>query len=283
MDNNKGVVYIAFGHLYLTMALFSISTLRRKNRTLPVMIITNLDVEFKKLSFWSDSRDISKIINLDTRKNREIKTDLYKYVPYDRVAYIDADTYILNDLNNAWKFLDYFDIALKLNPTKQKKIGKGDQLVIDSSTYVRDVPHFNSGVVFFRKSEKAKNFFTLWSKSFCEGNTPYDQVSLVDSIFKCDARVLPLTEDWNYFPDRKYYAGKVKSPHIVHYTNRISYSLEVELLKISSILGFDVSQIRKEIYLKRMARREKIGLRNWLQLLFYWRFLSKHEEGKWNI
>ena len=117
----QGVVYIAFGHLYLAMALFSIRTLRRKNSELPMMIITNLDVDFGKLEFWSDARDIVKVIDIDAKHNREIKTDLYQYVPFDRIAYIDADTYILNDLSNAWKFLDYFDIALKLNPTKQKR------------------------------------------------------------------------------------------------------------------------------------------------------------------
>lgn len=281
MENNKGVVYIAFGHLYLAMALFSISTLRRKNCDLPVMIITNMDVDFGRLDFWSDARDIVKIINIDAKQNREIKTDLYKYVPFDRAAYIDADTYILNNFDNVWTFLDYFDIALKLNPIKQKKAGKGDQLILNSSTYVRDVPHFNSGVIFFKKSEKTKNFFALWSKSFREGNVPYDQVSLVDSIFKCEARVLPLTADWNYFPDWRYYAGKVKSPYIVHYTNRISYSLEAELLKIAKTLGFDLDKIRREIHSKRLGRREKIGRRRWFQMLFYWKFFSKYEEKKW--
>ena len=282
MHSSKGVVYIAFGDLYLAMALFSIRTLRRKNGTLPVMIITNLHVNLTMFDFWSEARDIVKIVDIDTKQNRNIKTDLYKYVPFDCTAYIDADTYIVNDLNNAWKFLNYFDIALKLNPTKQKKPGKGDQLVLDSNTYVRDLPHFNSGVIFFRKSDNTKNFFTLWHRSFCKGDTPFDQVSLIDASFKSDVRILPLTADWNYFPDGRYYTGKVKSPHIVHYTNRISYSLEAELLKIANTLGFELDQIRKQIQSKRLARLQKIGRLNWLKMLFYWKFLSKHEKKKWD-
>ena len=281
MQRNKGVVYIAFGQLYLAMALFSLRTFRRINSEVPVMIITNLDVDFGKLEFWSDERDIVKVVDIDAKHNREIKTNLYQYVPFDLVAYIDADTYILNDFSNVWKFLDYFDIALKLNPTKQKKVGKGDQLILDSSIYVKDVPHFNSGVIFFRKSDNTKNFFAHWYKSFCKDDIPYDQVSLVDAVFKCDARVLPLTADWNYFPDGRYYAGQVKSPYIVHYTNRISYSLEIELLKIANILGFELNQIREQIHSKRLARRKKIGRRNWLKMLFYWKFLSRHEKRKW--
>lgn len=281
MQRNKGVVYIAFGQLYLAMALFSLRTFRRINSEIPVMIITNLDVDFGKLEFWSDERDIVKVVDIDAKHNREIKTNLYQYVPFDLVAYIDADTYILNDFSNVWKFLDYFDIALKLNPTKQKKVGKGDQLILDSSIYVRDLPHFNSGVIFFRKSDNAKNFFTHWHKSFCKCDIPYDQVSLVDAIFKCDVRVLPLTADWNYFPDPEYYAGKVKSPYIVHYTNRISFSLETELLNLAKTLGFELDQIREQIYSKRLARQEKIGRRGWLKMLFYWKFCSRYEKRKW--
>jgi hypothetical protein len=279
--NKEGAVYIAFGYLYLVMALFSMRTLKKRNITLPVMIITNIDFDFKKLEFWSEAIDSIQLVNLDPRENRQIKTDLYKFVPFNRVAFIDADTYILNDIKNAWKFLDYFDLALRVNPTKQKKIGKGDQLVIDSNTYVRDVTHFNSGVIFFKKSENTKNFFSLWTKYFKERNSPYDQISLVDAIFKSEAKVLPLIEDWNYFPDLRYYIGKVEPPYIVHYTNRISYLLETEFIKIAKLLGFEVDELRNQIKLKRLTRKKKIGLFNWFKMLFCWRFLSNFEKKNW--
>lgn len=282
MKNDKGIVYVAFGHLYLIMALFSINTLRRKKSKIPVIVITNLHFNYEKLEFWSQELDHVKFIDVNTTLNREIKTNLYKHVPFNQVAYIDADTYILNDLGHIWTFFDYFDVALKLNPTRQSKIGKGDQLILNSRTFVRDLPHFNSGVIFFKKSDKTKNFFSTWYKYFKKGGITYDQVSLIEAIFKTDVRILPLTADWNYFPDWKYFIGKVKTPFIVHYTNRISYSLETELLKIAKKLGFDQNQILKQIYLKRMARRNKIGLIRWLILILCWKFFSRYEEKKWN-
>lgn len=281
MDNRKGVVYIAFGPLYLAMALFSMSTLRKKIADLPVMIITNIDVDFNQFDFWSSEYDIVKIMDFDSERNREIKIDIYNYVPFERVAYIDADTYILNDFSDIWKFLDYFDIAFKLNPIKQKTPGKGDQLILDNSFLVRDVPHFNGGVFFFKRSENTKGFFNLWYNYFCNGSTSYDQISLVDAIFNSDARVLPLTADWNHFPDWRFYAGKTKSPFIVHYSNRISYSLERELLRIAGILNLDIDTIKQQIHDKRLARRRKIGWRHWLKLLFYWRFFPQNEENRW--
>lgn len=281
MKNKKGIVYLAFGHLYLVMALFSIYTLKKKNSELPVMLITNLNFNFKKLDFWSKNYDTVKILNITPDKSREIKTDLWKFTPFDQTAFIDADTYILSELSTAWKFLDYFDIALKVNSLKQLKPGKGDQLILDSSTYVRDITHFNSGVIFFNKSNKTENFFRYWSKNYLKGKSIYDQVSLVETIFKCEAKILPLTEEWNYFPDEKYFAAKVESPKILHYTNRISYSLEIELLKIANSLGFEIDKIKKAINLKRLDRKKKIGRFKWFQMLFYWRFFANHEKKNW--
>ena len=281
MTINRGAVYIAFGELYLAMALFSVRTLRARNRELPVMIITNVPVDFSKFEFLSNARDILKIIDVDEKFNRQIKTDLYSYVPFDYAVYIDADTYIVGDLSNCWKFLDYFDVALKLNAKKQKTVGKGDQLVLGNSSYVRDLPHFNSGVIFFKKSDASKSFFSYWHSAFSKGNIPYDQVSLVEALFESSVRILPLTEDLNYFPDVSYYAGKVRSPYIVHYTNRISYILEVELLKITEALGFDQNFIKEKIKIKRLQRRKKIGFFQWLKMVFYWKYALQNEAKKW--
>lgn len=281
MSINKGAVYIAFGQLYLAMALFSVRTLRARNRDLPVMIITNVPVDFSNFDFLSNARDILKIIDLDEEFNRQIKTNLYSYVPFDYAVYIDADTYVVGDLSNCWKFLDYFDVALKLNAKKQKKAGKGDQLILGNSAYVRDLPHFNSGVIFFKKSCESKRFFSHWFKAFSKGNIPYDQVSLVEALFESNVRILPLTEDWNYFPDGSYYAGKVCSPSIIHYTNRISYTLEDELLKIIETLGFDRNFIKEKINIKRLQRRKKIGLFQWMKMVFYWKYAYENERKKW--
>ena len=278
---SRGVVYVAFGPLYLCMALFSMSTLRKRNADLPVMIITNIDFDFNKFDYWSEEHDIVKLIDFDSDRNREIKTAIYEHVPFERAAYIDADTYILGDLSNIWTLLDYFDIAFKLNPIKQKTPGKGDQLILGKSLFVRDVPHFNGGVFFFKKSKNSKGFFDLWNQYFCERKIPYDQISLIDAIFNCGARILPLTGDWNYFPDWRFYAGKVKSPLIVHYSNRISFSLERELLKIATTLNLKIETLEQQISNKRLVRRKKIGWRHWLKMLFYWRFFSKNEEKKW--
>lgn len=279
----KGVVYLAFGHLYLVMALFSMRTLRKQNNELPVMIITNINIDLNKFEFWDNKRDILKVLDFTDEKNREIKTNIYEHVPFEKVAYIDADTYILGNFINIWKFLDYFDLALKLNSKKQTTLGKGNQLILDSKTYVYDLPHFNGGVFFFKKTDSTKDFFNTWSMFFIKRKIEYDQVSLVDALFNSKVRILPLTSDWNYFPNWKYYFEKKNKPYILHYSNRISYSLEVELLKIARVLGFETNSLCKQINFKRLERRKKIGYVHWFKMLFCWKFFSDCEKNKWNF
>lgn len=279
----KGVVYIAFGHFYLVMALFSIRTLRKKNNELPVMIITNLKIDLNKLEFWDNKRDILKVLDFIDKKNREVKTNIYQYVPFEKVAYIDADTYVLDSLSIVWKFLDYFELAVKLNSKKQTTLGKGNQLILDFKIYVHELPHFNSGVIFFKKTDGTKEFFKKWSKYFIKRKLEYDQVSLVDALFNSKVRILSLTSDWNYFPNWRYYAEKRNKPYILHYSNRISYSLEVELLKIARVLGFEINELCKQINLKRLQRRKKIGYVHWLKMIFCWKFFANCEKKKWNF
>ena len=59
-------------------------------------------------------------------------------------------------------------------------------------------------------------------------------------------RVLPLTAEWNYFPDLNYFKGKVRNPIILHYTNRISYVIANELLAIAKQANLNLKNIREK-------------------------------------
>ena len=114
-------------------------------------------------------------------------------------------------------------------------------------------------------------------------NLKYDQISLMESLFISKIRILPLTSDWNFFPDINFYKGKVKSPRILHYTNRISYVIENELLKITRILNLNKNKIKEEIKQKRSMRRLKIGRIGWFKLRLIWMLLYKKEKRRFNL
>ena len=250
---------------------------------MPFTKFTNLDFDPSIFQYWNKNKDEIIYIKDLSINNREYKTSIDKYIQSEKVAFFDCDTIILSKFKIAWSFLDYFDIALKMNPARQKKSGKGDVHILNNQYLISDLPHFNSGVIFFKNNMVTKKFFNLWNQTHKRINLKYDQISLMESLFTSKIRILPLTSDWNFFPDINFYKGKVKSPRILHYTNRISYVIENELLKITRILNLNKNKIKEEIKQKRSMRRLKIGRIGWFKLRLIWMLLYKKEKRRFNL
>ena len=282
-SQNKAICYVAFGDLYISQALLSIKSLRKLDSITKVILITNFDFDPDVFDFWDKSRDEICFFNDSLNENRNYKTNIFKYVDAEKIAYIDSDTIILSKFDICWSFLDYFDIALKLNPVKQKKTGKGDVSILNNRYKVSELPHFNGGMFFFKKSEATHEFFKILNKKFKEHKSPYDQISLNEALFKSKVRILPLTSEWNYFPDLNYYRGKVRNPIIFHYTNRISYLLENELLNISDLAGLSRNLIIQSIKKRRKERRLKIGRFEWFKLKILWFCMYNNEKKRLNL
>ena len=277
---DKAICYVAFGDLYISQALLSIKTLRKIDSITKIVLITNFDFDPEVFNFWDNSRDEIFVFNDSFKKNRNYKTNIFEYVDAEKIAYIDSDTLILSKFDIAWSFLDYFDIALKFNPVKQKKPGKGDIKILNDKFTVGELPHFNGGMFFFKKSEASKVFFKIWNEKYKEHNSPYDQISLNEALFKSKVRILPLTSEWNYFPDLNFYKGKIRNPIIFHYTNRISFMLEKELLKIADLAGLNKNLIKQSIKKRRKERKAKIGRFEWFKLKILWFFMYNYEKRK---
>ncbi len=281
--NSNAICYVAFGDLYIAQALLSIKTLKKFDNKTKIILITNIKINLDLIEFWNKQTDEIKVFSESLTKNRNYKTNIDKYVDAERVAYIDSDTIILSDFSMAWNFLDYFDICFKFNPVKQKKPGKGDFLILDKKYKVQQLPHFNGGMFFFKKSKLTNDFFRIWNKSFNFYNSPYDQISLNEALFSSKVRILPLTSEWNYFPDLNFFKGKVRNPIIFHYTNRISFVIEKQLIKLADLAGLNKMNIKEKIRQRRQERRKKIGRFEWLKLLSLWIFMYKSEKKRLNL
>ena len=281
--NSKAICYVAFGDLYIAQALLSIKSLKKFDKKTKIILITNIKINIDSVEFWDKQKDEIKVFSESLNKNRNYKTRIDKYVNAERVAYIDSDTIILSDFSMAWNFLDYFDICFKFNPVKQKKPGKGDVLILDKKYKVQQLPHFNGGMFFFKKSKLTNDFFRIWNESFNFHNSPYDQISLNEALFKSKVRILPLTGEWNYFPDLNFFKGKVRKPIIFHYTNRISFVIEKQLIKLADLAGLNKISIKEKIRQRRQERKKKIGRFEWLKLLSLWIFLYNSEKKRLNL
>jgi hypothetical protein len=271
-EKNLGVVYLAFGKPYLAMALYSIATLRKNNQDLPVCIITNEEFDIEHINILHKDKDHVIFMNKTTDQNRDIKTKINEYSPYENTIFIDCDTIIVGDLSDALHILRYFDLAFRLNKYPQKRKGKGDINILHNIP-VGNLPHWNSGVILFRKSELSDKFFLEWNKAFNRIGSRYDQVSLVETIFTNDARVLSLDDKWNSIDPIINRDKWKKSVKIFHYGTNISDKMISDIVKqVKNIFpASDIKAIKRAVISKRKLKKSQ-GLLKYVIARILWKF-----------
>jgi hypothetical protein len=198
MQNNKrvktGIIYAAFGYEYLLMATHSARTAKKTNPGIICELVTNLPFNKLKIGNYSPF-DSVKIVEIESKFNRMIKTNIIEYASFNIGAYFDCDTEIRGSLDPIFNCLDRFDVAIKMNagPTyKDYEIAPG--------IHGHFFPVWNSGVIFFRKNDKTKAMFEKWSKIYQQEGKTSDQPALARAVYGTPyLRLLSLNAVWNTF------------------------------------------------------------------------------------
>jgi hypothetical protein len=223
--SNCGCIYVAFGRPYLVQALHSFRTLRETNPSVPACVLTNtLPQPPDTLRDWDGSKDVWIYVDAADSENRLYKTDLPRYTPFEKTLYLDSDTEVHSDISGMFKMLDYWDVALHLRPSGYPlDKPKGRQRVLDGEEIIANLPHWNGGVVLFRRDPKVEEFFSLWNQYFRASGIPFDQVALVEAAFRSSCRILSLDARWNSGPT--WVPERHEKRYIFHYTFRIDDKL----------------------------------------------------------
>ncbi|UYG06235.1 hypothetical protein [Halomonas sp. M4R1S46] len=271
-----GAIYVAMGRPYLAMTLLSIKTLKSVSPSMPVTVITNVELLVDNIDFLSEGLDTIIFIDLDTKENRNIKSRLHEYSSYQKAVFLDSDTLIMKDLSVGEFLLDHFDVAMRVNPYPQERKGKGDVPILGGEL-VSNLPHWNSGVILFKKSEAVDHFFSKWNKSYNRIGVEYDQVSLVEAVFKSNVRFLGLEKRWNDtdpFLNRKKWLKRVR---VFHYASNISNDLMHQIIAMDSLIpdegtGEKNNETAEFISRKRRSKRKELGLLKYSVIKIFWQF-----------
>ena len=264
------MMYVAFGALYVAMALLSIRTLKRQNPDVPVTLVTNYELDIDRLRESGYAIDTLLLTSKPTASNRDVKTSIGELTSYEKTIFLDCDTLVLGSLERLFWFLDYFDVAIRLNPTRQTRPDKGDISFQGQDVALSELPHWNSGVIAFKSSPRTETFFSTWNSLFHGASSEFDQVSLVGAIFNTEVRLLSLTTEWNFMPISSRDAKIPSGVRIVHYTNRISFSLARILFRVAEDAGIHKETIRTELIERRRARLHKAGVIGGVILRIRW-------------
>lgn len=256
-DDSQGLLYVAFGEPYVAMALNSVRTLRETGSRLPVAVVSSTPAS--RLSRQAQ-RALGPMqwqhVDIPTDRNREVKTSAIDYTPFARTLMIDCDTEIMRDVSAGFKLLEHFDVCIKLNATGQRDPVKGSY-TIDGIGIVAELPHWNSGVLFFRRSEATTDFFRRWKSAHLAIGAPWDQVSLVQAVFQTEARVLSLDDRWNSQGKRP-----MRQAYIHHYTSAVFEGLRSRVVEAATAVeGLDVAGVDAYLQERLRDRLERRGLK----------------------
>lgn len=226
---DRGVVYLAFGDLFLAMALRSAATVKELDPSVGTCIVTNVaspsvlaPATRGLVDHWVHSEQA-------TSDNRLTKVRILDHAPFDKTVYLDADTLVLGHLRELFVMLDWFDVAVRLNPFGRGG-GKGRWEVL-GGLQTGQLPHWNSGVIAFRRGAGARDFFDAWSNAYARVGASSDQVSLVEAVFNTGARVLSLDVRWNCPLGLHLARGKEMGTKVLHYTSKMPRPVAAEILR----------------------------------------------------
>jgi hypothetical protein len=260
---NEGVIYVAFGMPYLVMAQLSCAMLKKSNPGMPVTVVTNV-CRTPPFDDWAAETDTWVFENADDSQNRLYKTNIFEWSPYRRTLYVDCDTLVVGDLSGIFKILEHADIALMTRDGGLGEGGYGDIKILDSQWALSRLPHWNGGVVGFRDSPEAQEFFHRWGETYVALGHKRDQPALAEALILSKCRFLSFDSRWNMLSvnRRDWDRGDVK---VIHYVSELDFLLERKLLHFAKRLGNGAPEAVKDYLLgKRRFRRKKLGLVNHL-------------------
>lgn len=180
---SNGILFVAFGQKFYDMAMKTVAYSRRFTE-LPFMILTNINNGSLKIK----DTDI-KYINMPTDRNRQIKTTMIKYSPFDKTVYIDADSVIQkNGIEEAFNLIDGHDVMLN-NYGTWHSLKEAHRFTYYIKTMRRlnvDFPIniFYGAFIGFNKTETSNKFFVNWNKNWIDSHIAREMPALACTVKK---------------------------------------------------------------------------------------------------
>jgi len=207
----KGIVYAVFGEKSAAAALESYRSVRASiGEGIPAIAIGTYPVpgldhlEWKAGSPWTGTQSGRSFLA------GKVKPLLYNYSPFEYTLYLDADTEICGDIMPGFDFLREYDICIADDGRfieqiyKHSKLGKEWDWAREERDFTSAFlgkprnREINSGVIFFRKSDQAEQFFAKWHEEWMRYQQWDEQFAFLRAEHVCpETKIKHLLQIWN--------------------------------------------------------------------------------------
>ncbi len=148
-NQNRGVLYIAFGNQWVEETKRSIRSLRTVS-DIPVAVITDAP--------WQGPDEPDHFVEHQAIPGFASKPELMALTPFENTLFIDTDTYVASDVTPAFGLLSHYDMGVHFF---------GPMLKIQPDLMCH--PQCNSGVILYKKNEVVLDVFRRWAEEYEEG------------------------------------------------------------------------------------------------------------------
>ena len=214
------VLYVAFGYAFLVKAINSARTVRISGTESSIKLITNLPVTHASLDGIRIFDEII-FVNSEDEDNRLTKIGVFDYADSPCNLYLDCDTEVLRPLHVIAPVMQCFDLAARCLPFSTARVYE----LPHADTENLSISEINTGVIFFSKSERSRQFFHNWRNRFESMPFSQDQPSFLRALFETDVKLIPLGVGWNCTPNSKFdlhfVRSRPKDVRILHYRDPI--------------------------------------------------------------
>ncbi len=202
MNTVHGFVYVATGEGYRKEAMTSAASLRTAMPGVSICLITDTAIEKTDL--------FDTVLVQTTVCHNPIDKLLAIDCPYDRVIFIDTDTYICGDLSDLFDLLDRFDLGL----LQENHRGWDYTLPGVPASFVE----YNTGVIAFRRDEAVRELFSAWRAAYDHLRETQglrnDQPAFRQVLYQSNLRVATLPSEYHFLGNVPNYAmWKVRLIH----------------------------------------------------------------------
>lgn len=159
----RGIVYIASGAPYVRDAERSARSAKRQHPDLPIVLFSDVQTQDPAIDMWFEVKD----------PHRRSKLDYLAHSPFRDTLFLDADTRVVGSMLEPFGLLDRFDIA-GCHVENRHPVSSATARLTDPRVHP-GFTGFNSGVLYFRMSDRMRVFFERWSAGYKAENARFDQ------------------------------------------------------------------------------------------------------------
>jgi hypothetical protein len=197
-----GVLYVVIGDRdqYATAAARSATSLKRVMPDVSIAIVTNRTVD----------GPFDHHIRIDETDGFRAKIRGMGKTPFERTVFLDADTFVLADISDAFELLGGFDMALVQAPIRVS-------LPLDDVP--ASFPEFNTGVVAYRNTPLVQSVLDDWLREYDDllprKPLTWDQPSFRRVAYRtAGLRIATLPSEFNRrFDFAGYFKGPIRVLH----------------------------------------------------------------------